>query len=112
MKGMKALYFKSLNRPFYIMGIDRQLFFLVLGLCAPIAYSARFNFLMDLLAIGLFMVGYIAAIFMTRSDPQFMPIYVRHIKYKNYYAPQPGVAAPIRLVKPSVPFYQGQKGLV
>jgi type IV secretory pathway TrbD component len=109
---MEALYFKSLNRQFQIIGIDRKLFFLLLGLCAPIAYSARFSFSMDVVAIVLFMVGYIAAVFITRADSQLLQIYLRHIKYKNYYAPQPGIHASIRLVKPSVPVYQGQKGLV
>lgn len=109
---MEALYFKSLNRQFHIMGIDRQLFFLLLGLCAPIAYSARFSVVMDLIAGMLFLVGYIGGVFITRADPQLLQIYLRHIKYKNYYAPLPGVHAPIRLVKPSVPVYLGQKGFV
>ncbi|MDX2165085.1 MAG: VirB3 family type IV secretion system protein [Gammaproteobacteria bacterium] len=109
---MEALYFKSLNRQFQIIGIDRQLFFLLLGLCAPIAYSARFSFGMDIVAVVIFLVGYIGGIFITRSDPQLLKIYLRHIRYKNYYAPQSGIHASIRLVKPSVPVYQGQKGLV
>jgi type IV secretory pathway TrbD component len=108
----EALYFKSLNRQFHIIGIDRQLFFLLLGLCAPIAYSARFAIGMDIAAIVLFLVGYIAGIFMTRADPQLLQIYLRHIKYRNYYAPESGIHSPIRLVKPSVPIYQGKKGLV
>lgn len=111
-EGGEALYFKSLNRPFYIMGIDRKLFFLLLGLCAPIAYSARFSFEMDIVASLLFLLGYVASICITRADSQFFAIYLRHIKYKNYYAPQPGIHALIKLTKPSVPVYLGQKGLV
>jgi len=109
---MEALYFKSLNRQFQIMGVDRQLFFLLLGLCLPMAYSARFNVEMDCLALAIFVAGCIGGIFMVRSDAQFMPIYLRHIRYKKYYASFAGIHAVIRLVKPSVPLYQGKTGLI
>ncbi len=94
------------------MGVDRQLFFLLLGLCVPIAYSARFSVQMDFLAFVVFVAGFIGGVFMTRADAQFMPIYLRHIRYKSYYAPISGIHAAIRLVKPSVPIYQGKSGLV
>jgi type IV secretory pathway TrbD component len=103
----KALYLKALNRQFYIMGIDRQLFFLLLGLCAPLAYSARFEWKMDIVAIVLFGLGYTVSIFITRADAQLLQIYKRHIKYRNYYASQPGIHARIQFIKPSVPVYQG-----
>jgi len=107
-----ALYFKALNRQFYVMGIDRQLFFLLLGLCVPLAYSGHFALDINIIAVVLFTFGYIAAVFITRADAKFLPIYLRHIKYKSYYAPYPGIHAPIRLIKPSVPIYQGQRGFV
>ncbi len=109
---MEALYFKSLNRHFQVMGVERQLFFLLLGLCLPMAYSAKFNIEVDCLALIIFIVGCIAGIFMARSDAQFMPIYLRHIRYRKYYAPFAGIHAAIRLVKPSVPIYQGKTGLI
>jgi type IV secretory pathway TrbD component len=107
--GTSVLYFKSLNRQFYILGIDRQLFFLLLGLCVPIAYSARFDPMMDILAVVVFIIGYIACVWITRADPKLLPIYLRHIRYRHYYSALTHVSAPIRITKPSVPFYMGKK---
>lgn len=109
---MEALYFKSLNRQFYILGIDKQLFFLLLALCVPIAYASHFSLSMNILAVMVFMCGWGVGIKMVRADPQFMPIYLRHLRYRNYYAPFAGIHAAVRLVKASVPLYQGKTGLI
>lgn len=103
----KALYFKSMNRTFYILGIQRQLFFLLLGLCGPLAYSGYFKIWADIVAILVFSVGYLAAVMITRADAQLLQIYIRHIKYRNYYSPYSGIHSVIRLIKSSVPVYQG-----
>ena len=89
------------------MGIDRQLFFLLLGFCLPLAYSGRFGFVIDVIAVALFVVGYVGAVIITRADHQLLQIYLRHIRYRNYYAAQSGIHSPIQFIKPSVPVYQG-----
>ena len=111
-KGAVKIGVKSLNRPFFIMGVDRRLFFLLLGFCVPIAYSARFSLEMDIITIIIFSLGYIAALLITRADPEFLQIYIRHIKYRKYYAAQAGIHAPIKFLKPSVPLYQGKTGFL
>lgn len=105
-----AVYFQSLNRPFTVLGVDRSLFFLFVGLCLPIAFSARLALLIDAVAVGIFMVLYALGVLITRADPQMLAIYSRHIHYARYYAAIPGVHAKLPRIKPSVPFYPGQRG--
>lgn len=112
MRGTPAIYFQSLNRQFNVLGVDRALFYLFVGLCLPIAFSARLMPWMDGVA-GLIFVGlYSMGVLITRVDNQMVLIYRRHIHYRPYYAVSPGIHAPLRLVKPSVPFYQGKRGLL
>lgn len=112
MNGTPALYFQSLNRHFNVLGVDRPLFYLFVGVCLPIAFSARLTPSMDVLAGLIFLGLYSVGICITRADNQMLSIYRRHIHYRRYYAASPGLHAAIKLVKPSVPFYQGKRGLL
>lgn len=112
MRGTPAVYFKSLNRHFNVLGVDRQLFFLFVGVSLPIAFSARLMPVMDGVALVVFMILYAVGVLITRADNQMLAIYRRHIHYKKYYTANPGVYANMPLIKPSVPFYQGKRGLV
>ena len=111
MRGTSTTYFKSLNRDFHIFGVDRQLFYLFVGLCLPIAVSAHFNWLMDLITLFIFAILYTAGVYITRIDKQMLAIYRRHIHYQGYYSAHPSVYARNILIKPSVPFYQGKRGV-
>lgn len=112
MRGTPTIYFKSLNRHFNVLGVDRQLFYLFVSICLPIAFSARLVPLMDGIAFVVFMVLYSIGILVTRADNQILAIYRRHIHYQHYYAASPGIHAKAPLIKPSVPFYQGKRGLI
>ncbi|MFN7098227.1 MAG: VirB3 family type IV secretion system protein [Gammaproteobacteria bacterium] len=112
MRGTPAIYFKALNRHFNVLGVDRQLFFMFVGLCLPIAFAGRLAPNIDLIAGILFFVLYSVGVIITRLDNQWLAVYRRHIHYRRYYAAQAGIHAPVRLVKPSVPVYQGKGGLV
>ena len=72
MRGTAALYFKSLNRPFNVLGVDRQLFFLFVGLSLPIAFSAHLLPLMDGVALAVFMILYAMGVLITRADNQML----------------------------------------
>lgn len=111
-RGTPAIYFKSLNRYFNVMGVDRQLFFLFIGLSLPIAFSARLSPSMDILAFLIFVILHTIGILITRADNQMLAIYRRHIHYKKYYASNPGIHAKTSIVRPSVPLYTGKRGLV
>ena len=112
MRGTPTLYYKSLNRHFTVMGVDRQLFFLFVGLCMPIAFSGRMSPMMDVIALVIFFILYIVGVLITRADPQMLIIYRRHIYYKKYYNAVPGIHAEMPVIRASVPFYQGKDGLV
>jgi type IV secretory pathway TrbD component len=110
MQGTSTVYFKALNREFHVFGVDRQLFYLFVGLCLPIAVSAHLNWLMDLVALLIFMILYLVGVYITRIDKQMLAIYRRHIHYQDYYPAHPSVSAKNILIKPSVPIYQGKRG--
>ena len=112
MRGTPIIYFKSLNRPFTVMGVDRSLFYLFVALGLAIAFSARLSLMMDAVAGLVFMLLHSVGVLVTRVDSQILPIYRRHTHYKNYYAAQAGIHAKVPPVKPSVPVYQGQRGWV
>jgi len=111
-RGTATIYFKSLNRQFNIFGVDRQLFFLFVGITLPIAFAARLTPIMDGLALIIFTILHISGILITRADHQMLLIYRRHIHYKSYYTHISGIHAQIPPLKPSVPIYQGKRGLV
>lgn len=112
MRGTQAIYFNALNRHFTVLGVDRQFFYLCVGFCLPIAFSARLVPSMDIVAMAVFTVLYAAGILITRIDPQMIAMYQRHIHYHRYYAAIAGIHSTPPHVKPSVPFYQGKRGLV
>lgn len=112
LRGSPSLYFKSLNRPFTVLGVDRQLFYLFVGICLPVAFSGHLLPLMDIIAFGLFLILYVFGVLVTRIDSQILAIYRRHIHYRKYYAAISGIHATLPLLRVSVPFYQGKKGWV
>jgi len=112
LRGTPSHFYQSLNRPFNVLGVDRQLFYLFVALCLPLAFAARLTPIADLIALILFMILHTIGVLITRADQQMLSIYRKHIHYQRYYNAQPGIHAKIPLIKPSVPFYQGKKGLV
>lgn len=111
-RGTPALYFQALNRPFLIAGVQRELFYLLVAFCAPIVISGHLRMVMDVMGGLLFGIGYLGGILMTRADYQIIALFRSHIRYRKYYAAQPGLHADIPLLKNSVPIYQGQRGVV
>lgn len=113
LRGTPNPYYQSLNRPFKIMGVEKQLFFLIVGITTPVAVAAQFSPKIDLLAFLLFIFGHLIGLLITRADPQMLGIYRRHIRYRTFYCNQARVNSRILPAIPaSVPIYQGQKGLV
>lgn len=112
MRGTAAIYFKSLNRNFNIFGVDKSLFYLSVGICMPIAFSARLIPVMDGIAVIVFLIFYVSGVLITRADNQMLSIYKRHISYRKYYSANSGIHSKIPQVKASVPIYQGKHGVV
>lgn len=111
-RGSPVFYLHALNRPLLVVGVKRELFFLFLGLTLPLVFAGHLLPKMDIIAIVLFAILHTAGVLITRADHQMLPIYRRHLHYRRYYAAQPGLHAKPLRPKPSVPVYQGQRGLV
>lgn len=112
MRGTPVLFFGSLNRRFHILGVERQLFFLIIALTMPIAMSAKFRPLMDIMAAVIFILLHSIGVLITRVDYQFLAVFRRHIHQQRFYLAHPLVDSRLPIRKPSVPVYQGQRGLV
>ena len=112
MRGTPVTYFQSLNRSFHIWGVDRSLFYVILGLCLPLAFASQLKPKADLIAIVIFIIFHMICVLITRIDNQMLAVYLRHIHYKKYYAPQAGIHSRVPLLRISVPFYEGKRGLV
>lgn len=112
MRGTSVQYFQSLTRPMRILGINRQIFSANMGIAIFIAYSGRFALSVDMVAGILFVTGHAAGLLLTRLDDDILPILKRHIHYAKYYEPLSVISAPPALVKHSVAFYEGKRGLV
>jgi type IV secretory pathway TrbD component len=102
-RGNTAHYFKSLNRPILIFGVDRSLFFLSCGLGLPVAFSAHLAPVMDIIAATMFFVCYVMSLIITKIDSQIIILYRRHIRYHRYYTAQPTLNALLILPNASVP---------
>jgi type IV secretory pathway TrbD component len=111
-RGTSVIYYQSLNRQFLVLGVERALFFLLLPLSLPIPFSAQFAPKMDLIAIVIFLFLHVAGVLITRADPNMIEVFKRHIHYRKYYDPIAGIHAQNKIIKPSVPYYVGKKGLV
>jgi len=112
MHGTPVTYFKSLNRPFTVLGVDRSLFYLFVGIGLAIAFSARLALVMDVVAGMVFVVLHAMGVLLTRVNANVLAVYRRHIHYRSYYTAQPSIGSSVPLIKPSVPVYQDQRGWV
>lgn len=112
MRGTPTQYFQSLTRPLKILGINRQIFSCNLGIAAFIAYSGHFSLFVDVVTVILFVIGHVAGVILTRFDYDICPVLKRHIHYARFYEPLSDISAPPSLVKPSVAFFEGKRGLL
>ena len=111
-RGTPVTFYQSLNRQFLVLGVERSLFFLLLPLSLPLPFSAHFALKVDLIAIVFFLFLHVVGVLITRADPSMIEVFKRHIHYRKYYDPIAGIHAQIKILKPSVPYYIGKKGLV
>jgi type IV secretory pathway TrbD component len=105
MRGTPVLFYQSLNRPFNIMGINKQLFFLVLSLSGSFISSGIFLWNVKSILFGfvIFLISAAIARRMTLSDQDMILVYRRHILQKKYYAPVATFNAEVPRTLKSVP---------
>lgn len=92
----------SLTRPLLLAGAERELVLVNGTLIAALVFGVGFHWASVTMAIVLATLGHWALTRAAKHDPQLSRIYVRHIRYLEYYPAQAAVDAPPGYVFPSV----------
>ncbi len=110
MRGTPLIFYHSINKKPLVMKVNREFLYLAGIFCFLLAFSGRLiNIFSDVMAIGLFLMALFIGRRISAVDPQIMEVYRRHRMIKDYYPPISGIHAEIKILKPSVPFYEGKK---
>lgn len=75
---------RSLHRPDLLAGAERELMLMLILIMAVLIVVAQ-TWLTTVLAIVLWILGTMGLRMMAKADPYLSKLYLRHIKYKNYY---------------------------
>lgn len=78
--------YRALHRPQLVMGGDRKLMIVALGLVAlmVLVSANKVTIVIGLLILAISLYGLRKA---AKYDPMFRLVGLRHLKYKGYYAP-------------------------
>lgn len=94
--------YRALSRPELIAGCEREPI-LTAGLMAATLIFVSATILSAMIGVLLWLVCFALFRKMVKADPHMSKLYVRHIKYKNYY---PAKATPFA---PSAEWKRGKK---
>lgn len=111
-KDNSIIFYKALNRPIHLLGVESRLFFLLLLFWVPIPLAWGFSFPILVLTAFIFIILHGIGVLLTRIDNQIVGIYIRHCRYFSHYSSFSGIHAKNIKIKQSVPFYSGKKGFV
>ena len=78
--------YRALHRPQLLMGGDRKLMIVTLALTALLVVVSA-NKVTIILGILIFLISVYALRKAAKADPFMWPVYLRHSRYKGYYAP-------------------------
>src|SRR5437667_6904443 len=92
----------SLTRPLLLAGAERELVLVNGTLIAALIFGVGFHWTSLTMAILLATVGHWGLTRAAKHDPQLSRVYVRHIRYHEYYPARAAVQAPPAYVFPSV----------
>ena len=92
----------SLTRPLLLAGAERQLVLVNGTIIAALIFGVGFYWASITAAIVLATVGHWGLTRAAKHDPQMSRVYVRHIRYQEYYPARAAVDAPPGYVFPSV----------
>ena len=84
--------FQSANRPNLLMGGDREMVLLAGLLAAALIFSVA-----TVWAVAIGIAAWVSAVAalsrMAKVDPMLRHVYVRHVRYRRYYAAKSGLEA-------------------
>jgi len=92
----------SLARPLLLAGAERELVLANGTLIAALIFGVGFHWASITVAVLLATVGHWGLTRAAKHDPQMSRIYVRHIRYQEYYPARADVHAPPGYVFPSM----------
>lgn len=92
----------SLTRPLLLGGAERELVLMNGTTIAALIFGVGAHWASITLAVLLATVGHWGLTRAAKHDPQMSRIYVRHVRYQDYYPAHATVQAPPGYVFPSV----------
>ena len=72
---------RSLTEPILLAGIPRGMAIALGTLAAAIGLGLQ----LWLAGIAIYLIGHMAALFLTRQDPQFGPVFARHLRVARHH---------------------------
>ena len=93
---------QSLSRPLLLAGAERALVLVNGTLIAALIFGVGVHWASLGMAALLATLGHWGLTRAARHDPQLSRIYVRHVRYQEYYPARAAVQAPAGYVFPSV----------
>ena len=98
----RASIHPSLTRPLLLGGAERELVLVNATIIAALIFGVGFHLASVTVAIVFATIGHWALTRVARHDPQMSRIYIRHVRYQEYYPARASVKASPAYVFPSV----------
>ena len=92
----------SLMRPILLMGAERELL-LTSGVIAAVLVLSLQQLLFTVVGVVFWSLSLAALQRAAKADPQFSRVYLRHARYRAYYAAQSRVSARMSSIRESLP---------
>ena len=89
-------------RPILLMGAERELL-LTSGVIAAVLVLSLQQLLFTVVGVVFWCLSLAALQRAAKADPQFSRVYLRHARYRAYYAAQSRVTARISSIRESLP---------
>ncbi len=80
-------FYRALHRPNLFLGGERELVMSTGILCAGLVVSSQ-NWPATIVGLSIWGVGIGVFRMMAKIDPYLVRVYLRHLKYQDYYAPR------------------------
>ena len=92
----------SLIRPILLMGAERELV-LISGILAAVFVMSLARLLFTVIGVVFWALSLGALQRAAKSDPQFTRVYLRHTRYRAYYAAQSRATSRLSTVREGMP---------
>src|SRR6266404_1072259 len=94
---------RSLTQPILLAGAERPLAIANWITAAALVFGGGLHWYTIAMGAFLLTFGHWALFEATKFDPQLSRVYVRHIRYQDYYPARAPISAPSPRIRPSVP---------